>query len=187
MPSPLVAPITETLRDFGKPRINRAPSPTLAFSVPWLSVMLGSLSPLSLFITSAPLLPPLGLLLLLAWQQQRPGMFPVWAGLPLGLFDDLFSGQPFGSAVLLWSAVMIGLDLLEARLPWRGVALNWLVASGVVTVYLLLAALIAQLEAGAVPLYILAPQVAISILAYPVAAWFVGLLDRFRLIPIRNL
>ena len=84
MPSPLTAPITETLRGFGKQRINRAPSPVLAISLPWLLVMLGSLSPTWPVIASAPLLPPFGFLLLVAWQQLRPGLFPVWAGLPLG-------------------------------------------------------------------------------------------------------
>ena len=186
MPSPLVAPITDTLRDFGKPRINRGPSHVLARTIPWLVVMLGSLSPMLPFVTSAPLLPPFGFLLLVAWQQQRPGLFPVWAGLPLGLFDDLYSGQPFGSAVLLWSITMLGLDLLEFRFPWRGVTLNWLAASGIVTAYLALAALIANAAAGGTSLALLLPQIALSVLAYPIAARIAGAADRLRLIPIRT-
>ncbi|MFM5948203.1 MAG: rod shape-determining protein MreD [Novosphingobium sp.] len=186
MPLPLAEPLTDTLRDFGKPRINRAPSPTLAISLPWLLVMLGSLSPAIPIISSAPLVPPLGFILLVAWQQLRPGLFPVWAGLPLGLFDDLYSGQPFGSAVLLWSATMIALDLVEARFPWRGVELNWLAASGIIPLYIVLAAQLADLAGGNSSVVHLLPQIVLSILAYPLAASLVGAFDRLRLIPIRK-
>ena len=187
MPLPLAEPLTDTLRDFGKPRINRGPSPTLAIATPWLLVMLGSLTPTWPIIASAPLVPPIGFLLLVAWQQLRPGLFPVWAGLPLGLFDDLYSGQPFGSAVLLWSVTMIGLDVLEARFPWRGVTLNWFAASGIFTLYLVLAAQLADLSGGNSSLVHLIPQLVLSILAYPLAAVLVGGADRFRLVPIRKL
>ncbi|HQV02809.1 MULTISPECIES: rod shape-determining protein MreD [unclassified Novosphingobium] len=186
MPLPLAEPLTDTLRDFGKPRINRAPSPTLAIALPWLLVMLGSLSPVFPIVSSAALVPPFGFILLVAWQQLRPGLFPVWAGLPLGLFDDLYSGQPFGSAVLLWSASMIALDLLEVRFPWRGVELNWLAASGIVTLYIVLAAQLADLAGGNSSLLHMLPQIVLSILVYPIAARLVGAFDRFRLIPIRK-
>lgn len=184
MPSPLIAPITDVLRDFGKPRLNRAPSPVLAVCLPWLLVMLGSLSPTWPIIASAPLVPPFGFLLLIAWQQLRPGLFPVWVGLPLGLFDDLYSGQPFGSAVMLWSLAMLALEFLEIRFPWRGVVLNWLSASGIITAYLVLALMIANAGGGSTSIIILIPQILFSILAYPIAARLVGAADRFRLTPI---
>jgi rod shape-determining protein MreD len=186
MPNPLIAPITDVLRDFGKPRINRAPSSFLAVSLPLLLIMLGSLSPSWPIIASAPLVPPFGFLLLIAWQQLRPGLFPVWAGLPLGLFDDLYSGQPFGSAVLLWSLAMLLLDFLEVRFPWRGVVLNWLSASGLIAAYLVLALMIANAAGGSATPQILLAQIALSILAYPIAARLVGAVDRLRLIPIRK-
>ncbi len=75
------------------------------------------------------MLPPFGFMLLVAWRQVRPGLLPVWAGLPLGLFDDIYSGQPFGSAMLLWSLAMILLELVEARFPWRNFLLDWLVSA----------------------------------------------------------
>lgn len=180
-------PLPSALRTFGQPRINRAPSPLLAFATPWVLVMLGSMSPTWPIIASAPILPPLGFLLLVAWQQLRPGLFPVWAGLPLGLFDDLYSGQPFGSAVLLWSLAMLALDLMELRFPWRGFALNWLAASAFIAVYLLLTLQLANLGGGAAPISVLLPQLVLSVLAYPLAAKLVGLADRFRLIPIQKL
>lgn len=172
-------------RKFAVPRaqqINRAPSPTLAISLPWLLVMAGSLSPTWPIIASYPLMPPIGFLFLVAWLQMRPGLFPVWAGLPLGLFDDLFSGQPFGSGVLLWSLATIGLDYVETRFPWRGFFQNWLLAAATAAAYLGLAALIAG---GS--LRHIAPQVLISILFYPALGRVVGLVDRFRLLPFRSL
>lgn len=181
----LTQQLTGSLRDLGKRRINRAPSPLLAIATPWLLVMLGSLMPMGPVIASAPLVPPLGFLLLVAWQQLRPGLFPVWAGLPLGLFDDLFSGQPFGSAVLLWSASMIALDLLEVRYPWRGTMLNWVIASALSAATILAGAWLASVapQPGWASLL---PQIALAVLAYPAAAALVGAADRFRLIPIRK-
>ncbi len=186
MPSPLAAPYSDRLHKVGRPRINREPSKTLAIATPWLLVMLGSLSPTWPVILSAPLMPPLGFLLLVAWQQLRPGLFPVWAGLPLGLFDDLYSGQPFGSAVLLWSAAMIALDVFEARFPWRGVLFNWLVASALVLLYLIAAAWLADAGGGNSNLLHLLPQYLFSVLAYPFLAILVGISDRLRLIPLRR-
>lgn len=182
MPSPLVSPITEFVRGIGKPGINRGPSTLLAVSLPVLLVVAGSLSPTWPIIAAAPVVPPLGFIILVAWQHLRPGLFPVWAGLPLGLVDDLYSGQPMGSAVMLWSLSMILLDLLEVRFPWRGVMQNWLAAGAIITAYLLAAAQIA----GGSSLALLLPQIALSILAYPLAARLVGAVDRLRLIPIRK-
>lgn len=186
MPSPLAMPATHRLPQFGRPQINREPSKILAIAAPWLLVMFGSLSPAWPVIASAPLMPPFGFLLLVAWQQLRPGLFPVWAGLPLGLFDDLYSGQPFGSAVFLWSTAMIALDLFEARFPWRGVVFNWLVASGLLAVYLIGAAGIAEMGGGDASIRVMLPQMLFSILAYPVLALVVSWTDRLRLIPVRK-
>lgn len=179
-------PFADELHDFSRPRINRAPSPILAVATPWLLVMLGSLSPLLPLVASAPVVPPLGFLFLMAWQQLRPGLFPVWAGLPLGMVDDLFSGQPFGSAMALWSVAAIGMDYFEQRFPWRGFALDWLLAAAVIAGYLMLALYVSNLAGAAVPVRVLMPQLAIAILAYPLAARVVGAVDRFRLIPLRS-
>jgi len=181
------SPLPSLLRGSGNRQVNRGPSPRLATAVPWLLVMLGSLSPTWPVIASAPVMPPVGFLLLVAWQQLRPGLFPVWVGLPLGLFDDLYSGQPLGSAVVLWSVAMLGLDFIEHRFPWRGFVLNWLEASGIIAAYLVLSLQIANLGGGATPLATILPQVVLSVLAYPIAARLVGLADRVRLIKIREI
>jgi rod shape-determining protein MreD len=166
-------------------RLNRAPSPLIAIVLPWITVMLGSLSPTWPLIASAPLLPPLGFLILLVWRQLRPGLLPVWAGLPLGLFDDLYSGQPLGSAVLLWSIALIVLEVIELRFPWRNFLIDWLVATGLILAYLPTAT---GLALGTAPsLLLLAPQLLVSAFAYPLVGRLVALFDRLRLVPFRTI
>lgn len=165
------------------PRINRAPSSLLARGTPWATVMLASLVPGLSLVASAPVLPPFGFLVFISWRQLRPGLLPVWAGLPLGVFDDLYSGQPFGSAVLLFSAAAIALDLIEARLPWRNFLTEWLVAIALIIVYTAFGLALANLDGAHTPLRVTWPQIVISILAYPLVGRFVAFADRFRLTP----
>ncbi|MGX7895305.1 rod shape-determining protein MreD [Tsuneonella sp. HG222] len=173
-------------RDAFGSKINRDHSRVLAIGVPWLSIMLASLAPLLPIITPAPIVPPMGYLFMVAWRVARPGLLPLWAGAPLGAFDDLFSGQPFGSGILLFSLTMIALDLIDLRLPWRSFWQDWLVASGLIAVYLILAALVsgASIEGG--HLELLLPQFLLSAIGFPIMARMVALLDRFRLLRIRR-
>jgi len=163
--------------------INRAPSPMLAIGLPWVSIFLASLLPGALVIASAPIVPPVGFLLFVAWRQLRPGLLPVWSGLPMGLIDDLYSGQPFGSAALLWSVSAIVLDIVEARLPWRSFLTEWLVASGLIAVYIVMGLALASWAGAATSLQVIVPLIVISMLAYPLAGRLVALLDRIRLTP----
>ena len=164
-------------------RINRAPSPFVALAVPWVTIMLGSMFPAFPLIASAPLFPPIGFMLLVAWRQIRPGLLPVWAGFPLGLFDDIYSGQPFGSAMLVWSLAMVVLDVIEARFPWRSFWQEWLVGSLMVIAWLLTAAMFANAAGAATPFILIAPQAVLAILLYPLVGRLVAMFDRFRLLP----
>ncbi|MCJ1959810.1 rod shape-determining protein MreD [Novosphingobium mangrovi (ex Hu et al. 2023)] len=175
-----------TRRDDGpRPRINRAPSPILAQVVPWLSVVLATIVPTWFVIASAPMFPPFGFLTFLAWRQLRPGLLPLWAGLPLGLVDDLFSGQPFGSAVLLWSLAAMAIDNMEERFPWRNFATEWLVATSLIILYILGSYLLSNLVAANAPIHVVVPQLVISIFAYPLIGRLVAVLDRLRLTAVR--
>lgn len=168
-------------------RINRAPSPLRAISVPYLAIAAGSLLPSLLIADLMPLAPPLGFLMLLGWRIMRPGLLPVWIGAPLGAFDDLVSGQPFGSAVLMWSLAMIGLELLEARFPWRGFWQDWFTAAFATALYLL-AAIPASGAAITAPLLTaMIPQLLVAVLIYPLLARIIAGLDRFRLTRTRRL
>ena len=175
-------PIT---RKGGKPtqRINRAPSPLVARTLPWLAIAIGSVLPGWVMIASAPVMPPLGFLLFLSWRQLRPGLLPIWSGLPLGMIDDLFSGQPFGSAVLLWSAAAIALDIVEVRLPWRNFLTEWLVAVCLIVVYIVFSLMLANLAGADAPLPVIMPQIVIAVLSYPLVGRLVALIDRLRLTP----
>ena len=167
-------------------RINRAPSPILSRGVPWASVMLLSLVPFAPLVVSAPIMPPLAFMALLAWRMLRPGMLPVWAGAPLGAFDDLFSGQPFGSAVLLWSCAMLVMELVDIRLRWRGFVQDWALAAALIAAFLVLATLIANLTGGAAPVRMILPQIALAVVVHPLVTRLVAALDRLRLLPLRK-
>jgi rod shape-determining protein MreD len=177
----------QSRRDPYGSRINRRESVLLAYGLPWATILLGSLAPWLPVIAPAPVLPPFGFLLMLAWRLLRPGLLPPWAGLPLGLFDDLYSGQPFGSGVLLFSISLIVIELIEIRFPWRNFWLDWLTASCIVVPYLVIAALLSGADATLVQLAVIAPQIVLSLVLFPLIARIVAVLDRFRLMRVRRI
>jgi rod shape-determining protein MreD len=162
--------------------INRAPSPLLAALVPWLSIMLLSLLSATTGVASAPALPPLAFMALLAWRMLRPGMLPVSVGFPLGAVEDLYSGQPFGSAILLWSCAMLAMELIDANLRWRGFLLDWAIAGVLVVIYLAASSIIAG--GGRDGLVAIIPQAVLAVLVQPLVTRLVALLDRIRLLPL---
>lgn len=179
--------LDETADVIARKRINRAPLPLLAIGLPWATIMLASMASFSPIISSAPVMPPLAYMMLLAWRMMRPGMLPLWAGLPLGLFDDLYSGMPFGSGIVLWSGTMLAMELIDEKFLWRGFVQDWLAASALIAAYLFIASLLAGLATGyPLPLVIL-PQTLVSVVFYPVVSRLVALLDRVRLLPLKRL
>lgn len=174
-------------RDRYGSRINRTHSPVLAGTVPWASIVLASVVQILPVASGAPLLPPLGFLVLLCWRFVRPGLLPVWAGFPLGLFDDLVSGQPFGSAILLWSVTLLVIELIETRLPWREFRLDWMLAVTIIAAYLLVAAILSGAPVTWPMLLMLVPQFLLSVLIYPILARMVAGLDRLRLTRFRTI
>lgn len=168
-------------------RINRTQSPWRALAVPYVTIMLGSLFPVLFMADVMPVIPPLGFLFLICWRIMRPGLLPLWVGVPLGAFDDLFSGQLFGSAVLLWSLTMIALELIEARFPWRGFFQDWFTASLAIILYILVAMVVSGASLTPFQLIAAVPQILLSVLLYPIFARMVAWLDRFRLARSRRI
>ena len=174
-------------RDSFGTKLNRSHSPVLAYSLPVLTLLIGSLSPWLPVIAAIPLLPPLGYVFFVAWRLVRPGLLPMWSGAAFGAFDDLFSGQPFGSAILLWSLTLLGVEAVEARFPWRSFFQDWLFALILIVAYLLLGAFLAGIDASFTRIALLAPQMLFAALLYPIVARFVAGIDRLRLMRVRRL
>lgn len=165
------------------PRLGEPASPWRMRVVPVASVMLASALPLMLpLIANSPVLPPLGLLLFLCWQLLRAEMWPVWIGLPLGLWDDLFSGAPIGTAVGLWTLASIAVAWSSQRIYWRGFFHDWAIAALLVAIIQSLAALITHPHAhtGHV-LGLVLPQIIVSALLVPLFMRLTGKFDNFRL------
>ncbi|WP_373489188.1 rod shape-determining protein MreD [Blastomonas sp.] len=162
-------------------RLNRVASPFRKAAVPIASVIIGSLTPLLPIISSAPVLPPFGLIILISWQMLRPGIWPVWAGVPFGMIDDVFSGQPVGSAVLLWSLVLIALDLIEQRYMWRNYWQDWFIAMVMLILALAGGLAINTFLVSDMRVSILFPQMILTVALYPLVLRLVARLDHLRL------
>ena len=148
--------------------INRYQSPLRARIVPYASILLGSLLPLFFMSGVMPLVPPLGFMMMLGWRIMRPGFLPLWAGVPLGAFDDLFSGQPFGSGILLFSLAMMTLELIETRFPWRGFWQDWFTAGITLVLYILSAMVVSGASLTPFMLFAALPQILTAVLLYPI-------------------
>ena len=162
-------------------RLNRSHSPLLANIVPWFSIMVASLLPVFVIAAALPMVPPLGFLMLLAWRLGRPGLLPVWAGIPLGLFDDLYSGQPFGFAILTWSLAMLAIEAVEMRIPWRAFWQDWGIAAVLGALYLGSGWLLSGVSPTFPSLIALVPQLVLTVLLFPIASRVVARLDLWRL------
>lgn len=153
--------------------------PGRARALPWSTVMAGSLVTIVPVIASLPLLPPVGLVMLLAWRLLSRFSLRPWAAAPLGLFDDLVSGQPLGSAVLLWSLCFLAIDLVEQRLVDRDFWQDWVIASGALAFCLVAGRWLALPLAARVDTMLVA-QIVISIMLFPVATRLAGWIDAKR-------
>ena len=162
--------------------LNYRPSQFRMTMIPALSVMIASALPAMLpIIAKSPILPPLGLMMFVSWRLLRRDVFPIWIGAPLGLFDDLVSGQPLGSAIFLWSMVMIALETIEDRFIWRDYWMEWFFASVAISLCLIIGLLFANLHGGPTPIQMILPQIFFSILFYPLIARICSMLDNIRL------
>lgn len=167
-------------------RINREPSPLLANTVPYATIALASMLPLLFVAPVGAAVPPLGFMMLLGWRLMRPGLMPSWVGLPLGAFDDLFSGQPFGCAILLWSMTMLIFEWIETRWPWRGFWQDWVAAAVATGAYIVLALVFSGAPLRGPLLVSTLPVLLSAILLYPMVAGVVAWFDRIRLLRIRE-
>jgi len=154
----------------------------LARAAPAISIMAGSLITILPVITTFPILPPFGLLMLLGWRLLRAETVPVWMPLPLGLFDDLLSGQPMGSSMLLWTITVLAIDILDLRLVWRDFWQDWGLWVAGIAFCLIAGRLIATPVAAHVDTVLLL-QILVSIMLYPLVARLCAWIERKRSTP----
>lgn len=163
------------------PRLGRHPGRFRLAGTPVLTVLAGSLAGCLPLIAQSPILPPFGLLLLLSWRLLRPELWRAWIGLPLGLFDDLASGQPVGSAMFLWTVSLIGIDAIEHRLVWRSYRQDWLIAAIAIIFCIVGGLFFARITGGgALSLQLVAPQMLWTILLFPFVVRQCARIDRWR-------
>lgn len=141
-----------------------------------LSIIVGSLTVLVPFKASFPILPPFGLMMLLAWRLHRPDLLKPWAPVLLGFGDDLISGQPMGSSMLFWTVSFIAIDVLDTRIVWRDFLQDWLLAAGAISLCLIGGRLVAA-PLGAHVDTVLLIQVLVSIALFPVLSRLVARFD----------
>jgi rod shape-determining protein MreD len=162
-------------------RFDREQSTLKMLAIPVASTIFASMLTTLPVFTAQPLLPPFGFLMFLGWRLMRPGLLPVWSGVPFGLMDDVFSGQPFGSAGLLWSLAMLTIEIIDAQAIWRDYIQDWLIASLLIVAVLLGGLWIAGLAHAAPSPVVLFPQILLSILLYPLVVRICARLDSWRL------
>ncbi len=154
--------------------------PGRARALPPVTVALGSLVPaLVPLVGPGPLVPPTGLLMLLAWRLLAPASLRLWAPAALGLFDDLVSGQPPGSAMLLWTLAFLAVDFVERRTMFRSFGKDWAIAAALVTAVLVAGRFLASPLRAHVAV-MLGTQIVAAALLFPVAARLCAWIDRHR-------
>ncbi len=162
-------------------RIGRTPSPLRQRAIPVLTTMAGSMATALPLIVTTSIVPPFGLMIFLAWRALHRQIWPAWAGIPLGLWDDLFSGAALGTSVSIWTALLLGLDMLDRRLVWRDAFQEWGIAALLIATYLFVAYHVGGAIAGWYGVAVMVPQMLIAALLFPPVMRVCDRLDRWRL------
>ena len=162
-------------------RLNQGPRAGADY-IPAATVVIGSMISLLPIVSATGWWPDWGLLMLVAWRLLRADAWPAWWAAPLGFANDLIVGNPIGLSVALWAAMMIAMDILDRRTMWRDYWIEW----GIAALFIALAELaqwrVAALLGAPVPLGVTAgPATAVGILSFPIAAFLVVRIDRWRL------
>ncbi len=159
---------------------DHAPSLNKIRIVPAASVMLASMFPILPFVAQMPLVPPFGLMLFLAWRLLQREVWHPWAGVALGLFDDMWSKQPPGTAMLLWTMAQTAIALIDQRGLWSDYRQDWGVASVLLAVVVSLGLVIANITGGHTAWLVIAPQIAVAVLLQPLVMRLCASLDQWR-------
>ena len=161
-------------------RIGQGPRVGAAY-LPAASVVAASMLSALPIVSTSGWYPEFGFLALIAWRLLRSDPWPAWWAAPLGFANDLITGAPIGLSVALWTATMILLDLVDRRTIWRDYWIEWALAALLLLFNELAERWVAGMMGAAVPIVSIAPPLLISVFAFPIAAWAVARIDRWRL------
>ena len=161
-------------------RIGQGPRVGASF-LPAASVVAASLLAMLPIVSTSGWYPDFGFLVLIGWRLLRSDPWPAWWAAPLGLANDLIIGTPLGMSVVLWSATMVLLDLVDRRTMWRDYWIEWALAALLLLLGETFEYWVASLTGSAGPFAAILPPLLIAIFAFPIAAWLVARLDRWRL------
>ena len=163
-----------------KRRIGQGPRTGAAY-VPAMSVVAGSLLSAMPIVSVSGWYPDFGFLILLGWRLLRADAWPAWWAAPLGFVNDILTGAPVGMSVALWTAVMIVMDLVDRRTIWRDYWIEWALAALLILAAETMEWWLAALNGAGFAFRSTLPPVLVSVLAFPIVAWLVSRLDRWRL------
>ena len=164
----------------GRTRLGRDPAPYAPY-VPAASIVVASFLSALPIISMSGWYPDFGYLVLISWRLLRADPFPPWWAAPLGLVNDLFTGNLIGFSVTLWAATMLALDLIDRRTMWRDYWIEWVLAAVLLTIDQWLQWRLARLLGADVPFLAMVPAIVISICVFPLSAWIVSRIDAWRL------
>ena len=160
--------------------IGKGPVPAAEY-IPAVSVMAASLLAALPIVSNIGWFPDFGFVMLIAWRLLRADVWPAWWAAPLGLFNDLMTGNPVGLSIAVWTAAMLALDIADRRTMWRGYWLEWAIAGLLLFGNEAAEWRVAQIQGAPLPFLTVMPPLLLSILAFPIAAFIVSRLDRWRL------
>lgn len=163
-----------------KRRIGQGPRPGAAF-IPAASVVAASLLSALPIIASSGWFPDFGYLALLGWRLLRSEPWPAWWAAPLGFANDLVTGAPIGLSVTIWTVTMLVIELVDRRTPFRDYWIEWALAAVLLGVSEMAEWRVAAMMGAPLPFAFLVPPLLIAIFAFPVAAWLVARIDKWRL------
>jgi rod shape-determining protein MreD len=161
-------------------RIGQGPHPLAAY-VPAITVVVAILLSAMPIVSTSGWFPDFGYLVFISWRLLRADPWPAWWAAPLGFVNDLFTAYPIGFSIALWSATMLALDLIDRRTMWRDYWIEWVLATVLIAIDECLQWRVAKVLDAEPPFARMIPALVISVCLFPVFAWLVSRIDRWRL------
>lgn len=161
-------------------RIGQGPRSGASF-IPAVTVVAASLLSALPIVSTSGWFPDFGFLALIGWRLLRSDPWPAWWAAPLGLANDLITGGPVGLSVALWTATMIAMEVVDRRTMWRDYWIEWVLAAILLLTSETAEWFVSALLGAALPFLTMIPPLLISIFLFPIAAWLIAQLDRWRL------